>query len=224
MTELHSLLSCLPIFQNFNEVEINETMDKAVCRNIEKGEYLAHYGEVWPYMLVIDTGVVNVVKLSSEGRNLGAVSLVSGEIFLTPSFFDEGPLPASLEVKESGRVYLWHRDAILPLFQKNCDVLWAICLLLARRIRQASEYVEELAFQPVHGRLARLLLEKFGEAEDTQVAREFTLDEMGTMIGTTPVMVCKMLSRFATEGLVKVSRTQFELLDKVELEKMAGKK
>ena len=97
-------------------------------------------------------------------------------------------------------------------------------MLLARRIRQASVYIVELAFQPVHGRLARLLLEKFGEANDTQVAREFTLDEMSTMIGTTPVMVCKMLSRFAAEGLVKVSRTKFELLDRTELEKMAGKK
>jgi hypothetical protein len=45
----------------------------------------------------------------------------------------------------------------------------------------------------------------------------------GTMIGTIPVMVCKMLSRFADEGLVKVSRTQFELLNRSDLEKMAGK-
>ena len=64
-------------------------------------------------------------------------------------------------------------------------------------MRQASEFVEELAFQPVTGRLARLLLDQFKESDDPHIARQFTLDEMSTMIGTTPVMVCKLLSRFA---------------------------
>jgi hypothetical protein len=65
-----------------------------------------------------------------------------------------------------------------------------------------------------------LLLNQF-EDNDPRVARELTLDEMSTMIGTTPVMVCKLLSRFAADGFVKVSRTQFELLDRVALEKIA---
>jgi CRP-like cAMP-binding protein len=120
-------------------------------------------------------------------------------------------------------VYLWHRDKILGILQQHNEVLWELCMLLAHRIRQASEYVEELVFQPVHGRLARLLLDQFAVGDDTQVARELTLDEMSTVIGTTPIMVCKMLSRFAAEGLVKVSRTQFELLNRSELEKMAGR-
>jgi CRP-like cAMP-binding protein len=195
----------------------------AVERSLAKGEYLAHYGEFWPYILFVRSGIINVLKLSPEGRNLGALRLESGEIFLNPSFLDEGPLPASLEVKEAGTVYLWHWDKILGLLQQNNEVLWDLCMLLAHRIRQASEYVEELVFQPVHGRLARLLLDQFAVGDDTQVARELTLDEMSTMIGTTPVMVCKMLSRFAAEGLVKVSRTQFELLNRSELEKMAGR-
>lgn len=58
---------------------------------------------------------------------------------------------------------------------------------------------------------------------DPQVARELTLDEMSTMIGTTPVMVCKILSSFADQGFVNVSRTQFELLDRSGLEKISRK-
>jgi CRP-like cAMP-binding protein len=223
MNELNADLAQEPIFRHLGEEERSHLVSLAVEREIVKGEYLAHYGEAWPYMLFIQSGTISVLKLSPEGRNLGALRLGSGEIFLNPSFFDDGPLPASLEVKETGIVYIWPREKILSILMQNSEVLWDLCLWLANRIRQASEYVEELAFQPVHGRLARLLLDRFEEGDDTHVPREFTLDEMSTMIGTTPVMVCKMLSRFAAGGLVKVSRTQFELLNRSDLEKMAGK-
>jgi CRP-like cAMP-binding protein len=151
---------------------------------------------------------------------LGALRLGSGDFFISPSFFDGGPLPASLEVKEACDLYIWHQEQVLPILKQNAEVLWELCLLLTKRMRQASEFVEGLAFQPVTGRLARLLLNQF-EDDDPRVARELTLDEMSTMIGTTPVMVCKLLSRFAAEGFVKVSRTQFELLDRPALEKIA---
>ena len=224
METLKTLLNDVPILRHLSDEDRSRMASLASQKSIERGEYLAHYGEVWPYMLIVQSGAISVLKLSSEGRNLGALRLESGDFFLTPSFFDEGPLPASLEVKEAGIVHIWHRDTILGVLRQNQEALWDLCLWLAKRIRQASEYVEELAFQPVHGRLARLLLDQFEVGDDTQVARELTLDEMSTMIGTTPVMVCKMLSRFADEGLVKVSRTRFELLDREELEKRAGKK
>lgn len=175
-------------------------------------------------MFVVETGVIGVLKLSSEGRNLGALRLGSGDFFISPSFFDHGPLPASLEVKEACSILVWHQSQVLPLIKGNPEVLWGLCLLLVQRMRQASEYVEELAFQPVTGRLARLLLDQFKESDDPHIARQFTLDEMSTRIGTTPVMVCKMLSRFAANGLIKVSRTEFELLNRVDLEQLADRK
>ena len=43
-----------------------------------------------------------------------------------------------------------------------------------------------------------------------------------TMIGTTPVMVCKQIYRFAEIGLINVSRTEFRLTDQPGLEEIAG--
>lgn len=223
MERINNLLEQIRIFRHLDEQQRIQVVNLATMKNYEKGEFIAHYQEIWPHMLVVESGVISVLKLSSEGRNLGALRLETGDFFISPSFFDNGPLPASLEVKESCSVFVWHRDQVLPVTKQNNDFLWEMCLLLVQRIRQASEFVEELAFQPVTGRLARLLLDQFEEGDDEQVARELTLDEMGTMIGSTPVMVCKLLSRFAAEGLVKVSRTQFELINRQELEKRAGR-
>jgi len=211
------------VLANLNESERTMLQKFAVQRKYKKGEFVAHYGDVWPYFALVNSGMINVVKLSAEGRRLGGLKLRSGDEFWSPSLFDGEPIPAALEVGQTGIVTIWHRDHVLPIVQKNTVILWKLCLLLIKRMRQASEFVEELAFQPVTGRLARLLLDQFKEGDDPHVARQFTLDEMSTMIGTTPVMVCKMLSRFAADGLIKVSRTEFELLNRSSLKKLTDR-
>jgi CRP/FNR family transcriptional regulator len=220
MERVNALLEKIQIFRNLDGQQKAELARLATRKRFEKGEFIAHYEDIWPYLFVVESGVIGVLKLSSEGRNLGALRMGSGDFFISLSIFDGGPLPASLEVKEACDIYVWHQDQVLSILKQSTEVLWELCLLLTKRMRQASEFVEELAFQPVTGRLARLLLNQF-EDDDPRVARELTLDEMSTMIGTTPVMVCKLLSRFAAEGHVKVSRTKFELLDRPALEKIA---
>ena len=99
--------------------------------------------------------------------------------------------------------------------------MWDLVQVLARRMRHASGFVEELGFQPVAGRLARLILMMAEASDDPQINRDMTLEEMAAMTGTTSVMVCKVLSRFADEGLINVSRTDFELIDKDQLGALA---
>lgn len=135
---------------------------------------------------------------------------------------DEGPLPASLEASEPSDVFLWHGDQILSNLKRNSDALWELCTLLVQRMRKASEVVEELAFQPVASRLASLLIKEYQEQGGVLVDRNLTLDEMAAMIGTTPVMVCKILSRFADQGVIKVSRTELEFIDWEAIEKIAN--
>jgi CRP-like cAMP-binding protein len=78
----------------------------------------------------------------------------------------------------------------------------------------------KLHFQPEASRVARLLLKQHQESGVDHVERELTLDEMAAMVGTTPVMVCKVMSQFADQGLLKVSRTEIEFIDKARLEKL----
>lgn len=222
MDETRKICSELEVLRKIGPQGQAELALRAVMKTFEQNEVIAHYGDVWPYLLVAQAGIINITKVSSEGRQLGAMRLQDGDAFWSPSLLDAEPLPASLYVKDDCRVLLWHRDDILPVIQKSPAALWELCLVLTKRIRQASEFVEELSFQPVAGRLARLILTMFEESTEPQISRNMTLDEMAAMTGTTSVMVCKLLSRFASEELINVSRTDFELTDKARLEELAN--
>jgi CRP-like cAMP-binding protein len=216
----HIDLSHIPLFRQFSDQDRSDLTKIANPKSLLKEEFLAMQGQIWPYLVLIRSGVLKTHKVSPQGRSLGVLRLADGALFISPSFIDGDPLPATLEADTDCSLLLWHVDQIRPYLDKNTQALWELASLLAKRIRQASEMVEGLAFQPVTSRVAGLLLKQHQQSGDDHISRDLTLDEMAAMVGSTPVMVCKVLSQFADQGFLKVSRTEIEFIDSKELEKL----
>jgi len=221
---LMELLSHNPIFSHLNEMKKQELAELAISRSYPKGDWITHYGDIWPYLFFLEMGVVAGLKESSEGRSLMVVSLGRGEVFWGVSFFeDESPMPVSLVADEDCRIHLWSKERLLPILLQDGRMSWELTRLMIKRMLHASDIVEELAFQPVTGRLARLLLERFGDAVGDYVARDMTLDEMAARIGSTREMVCRQLYRFVDKGAIQINRTEFMITDRSVLQNLAAK-
>ena len=214
--EKHSVFSSLGVGER-------ETLAAlALRRDLKKGEALALQGELWPYLFLVAEGEIDAVKVSSEGRNLLVTTFGAGELFWGLAFFQDGaPLLATLEAHCPSRVYVWNRQQTEPIFLEHGRLGWELCRVMIQRMQRASTILEELAFQPVAGRLARLLLDHFVIAGEEVIKRELTLDEMAARIGTTREMICRALYRFADNKLIEVTRTEFFLTDKNGLLQMA---
>ncbi|HEY69902.1 MAG TPA: Crp/Fnr family transcriptional regulator [Anaerolineae bacterium] len=221
MKNIDQICPKLDVLRKLRDQDRAELTRLVIHKSYQQREIIAHHGDIWPYFMVVEKGLISITKVSAQGRLLGALRLHVGDAFWSPSFLDEKPLPASLEAKEDSRGWLWHREELLPFIRSNPEAMWDLIQVLARRMRHASGFVEELGFQPVAGRLARLILTMAETSDDPQINRDMTLEEMAAMTGTTSVMVCKLLSRFADKGMINVSRTDFELIDKDQLGTLA---
>jgi len=73
MERISELIAGVPEFSGLSDQERLELAQVAIRKSYEKNEYIAHYGDVWPYLFVVDTGLINVVKISTKGRILGAL-------------------------------------------------------------------------------------------------------------------------------------------------------
>jgi CRP/FNR family transcriptional regulator len=222
MEQLMELLSAHPVFASLDEPVCSLLTKQAVRRELEKGETLVMQGDVWPYLFLVVEGEVDAVKMSGEGRNLLVTTFGAGELFWGLAFFQDGaPLLATLEAHVQSLIYLWLRQSIEPVFIQHGRMSWELCRLMIQRMQRASAIVEGLAFQPVSGRLARLLLNDFISVGDAAITRHMTLDEMAARVVTTREMVCRALYRFADKKLIDVTRTEFVLTDKNGLAQVA---
>lgn len=210
------------LFAQMQVADRIELTRHAIRRQYHKGEFIAHYQEVWCYLLLVEEGAIDLLRESEEGRSLIVATLQPGEIFWGLAlFYEDAPSVVTLQAREATCLWLWSRDTILPFLLENGKASWELCRLLVRRMERASEILGELAFQPVAGRVARLLLDHFRDAEGDRLKRDLTLDEMAARAGTTREMVCRALYNFADKGLIHITRTEFQLTDKNGLSQLA---
>jgi CRP/FNR family transcriptional regulator len=219
MSTILKALQGNPVFQMLNKVEREEFARLAIIREFHRGEYLCHNGDAWPYLFLIDHGQIAAVKESAEGRSLLVAIFEANEIFWGPTFFiEELLMPVALMARKSSQIFIWNRQICVPFLLKNGALSWELSQLMVRRMLHASDIVEELAFQSVTGRLARLLLEQY-PSDQQAVERYLTLDEMAARTGTTREMVCRILYRFAAQGAIQINRTEFIFTNRELLEK-----
>ena len=116
---------------------------------------------------------------------------------------------------------MWSADQLIPIFKCEGSASWELSRLMIFKMMRASEILEEMTFQPVAGRLAKLLIETVQNQQNKPVTRSLTLDEMAARIGSTREMVCRFLHRFADDGIIDITRTEFRVVDSTRLAKIS---
>jgi len=116
---------------------------------------------------------------------------------------------------------LWPAESMVPIFKCEGAAAWELSRLMVYKMMRASEILEEMAFQPVAGRLAKLLIDTVRDQHDGPITRSLTLDEMAARIGSTREMVCRFLHRFADDGIIDITRTEFQVMDAKKLAHIA---
>lgn len=209
------------VFSHLNDEMLQKIQSFARVCYFKRGAWLVHHGEIWPNLFFLKRGEVLAIMESPEGRSLTLTTIHKGEVFWGLAFFIESaPMPAALEAKEECELLLWSRDELLPFILEDGRLSWELACQAIQRVQFASEIVEKLAFQPLTGRVASLLLEQFPVSQDI-VPRHLTLDEMASRVGTTREVVCRILYRFAEAGAIQINRTEFIFTDRGKLDEFS---
>lgn len=213
-------LKHIEVFQKLPDADQVILSKSARRRNLKPGEYLCHQGDIWRYVFWMATGKLRWAMLSAGGREHVLFHINADQLFWAHSFFDEQPMPASLSAVERSLVYLWHVDDIKTVLFRNPEVLWEVNKLQIAIMRRARQVIYGLAFQPVAGRLANLLLDRFRGKDESTQERDLSLSEIAATVATSPEVVCRLLHQFQEDGILEVTRTTITLCDKTSLEEL----
>ena len=142
--------------------------------------------------------------LSMSGREHVLYYIEQKNVFWGHTLLDGGPMPASLTASKPSEIIIWHSDALHPFLNRNPETLWALIRYQTKVMRQArSEIIYGLAFKPVVGRLASLILDRKGASIDEPIKRDLTLHEIATMVNSSQEVVCRILYQFQEDGLLQ---------------------
>lgn len=201
------------VFCDLPEHARNNLLKEAIRRKYRRGEYPVHQEQVWPYVIYVISGQLRWAMLSATGKEHVLFYIEPYKVFWAHSIFDGEPMPGYLYSTRNTEVLLWDQETILRTLRQYPDTMWEVTKILTRIMRQAREIIYSLAFKPVAGRLATLLLQQYKSTEQPSLERNLTLNDLAATVAATPEVVCRLLYQFQEDGILDVTRASIHIND-----------
>lgn len=163
------------------------------------------------------SGVIKVVKATPSGREIQLYRVKPGGscIISSTCLLGHSPYNARGVAQTEVRLITLPAGLFEKLIARNGDFRDFVFHLLAERIAELMQLVEEIAFHRLDQRLAKLLLNRNAPILTTH---QSLADELGSV----REIVSRLLKNFSEQGLVTLGREHITVLDRDALKRQAG--
>ncbi len=205
-----------PVFQQLPAELGAQCLAEAQAMTVPAGTVVFDAGQPCQGFPLVMKGSIRVIKPSESGRELPLYRVTPGESCLITS----GCLLGRNDYNARGVTESETTLLLLPTRRFN-ELLAQpafrdfIFHLLAERMADLMQLVEEVAFRKLDQRLAGLLL---GKGRLLHTTHQQLADELGSV----REMISRLLKGFAEQGWVRLGREQIEILDPAALRQLAG--
>jgi CRP/FNR family transcriptional regulator len=196
---------------------LQDDLDRLSPVEAPAGTVLFEDGSACAAFPLLLAGEVRVGKLAANGRTLHLYSVLPGESCV----ITQGCLLGRQHYHARGVAHSGVR--LLPMGAALFERLVAehepfrrfVFALFAERMSELMMLVDEVAFQRLDQRLARLLLQRGPRLRTTHQA-------LADDLGSVREIVTRILRHFAHDGLVELGRESIEVLDPIGLARIEG--
>lgn len=189
----------------------------AVRRPFKKGEIVCLEGQACLGLIIIESGWLTSVKISPNGREQEIRLTGPGEVANIISTMTGEVNLLTLKALEKTMVWVIDRKKLFELMAEYPLLSSFVTQKMANVIVQLLNLVEDLSLRNVEGRLANLLLTR---SQDGIVHRKewSTQEQMAASIGTTSVVLSRILNEMQDEGAIRLENRQIFILNPQVLE------
>lgn len=162
---------------------------------------------------MLTTGKIQVTKPAPNGREILLYRVEPGEtcVLTLNCLLSDVEYGARGVVSVECTGVSIPRAVFLRLIHENLNFRAFVFRTLSRRVLELMELVEEVAFNRLDQRLAKLLVSAAGNG--TSVSVEKTHQQIADELGSVREIVSRILGTFADNGLVQLERGRIRVLD-----------
>ncbi len=218
--ELHPIFGPGTCLAELDSSSLAAISAAAMRKSFEKGQFVCLEGEPCPGLIIIESGWLSSVKISPQGREQEIRLAGPGEMINEISVMAGETNLVTLKSLENSIVWVIERSEFFNLLGQHPQLNNIITQNQARLIVQMLNLIEDLSLRNVEGRLAHLLLIR---SENGVINRRYwsTQEEIASRIGTTSVVISRVLNEMQNSGAIRLDHRQIYILDHKKLEASA---
>ncbi len=213
-------LSDIEIFQDLSPREMQELDRITTMSNVQKGKVFYRPEDVTEVLFIIKQGRVQLYRISAEGKKLVITTLGAGNLFGEMALVGEQMHNTFAEAIEDCLICVMSRTDLERLILNKPQVALRVLDITGRRLHEAEERLEDMAFKGIPARLASLLL-RVREEQGSNEIKGLTHQDLAEMVGTYRETATQVLNDLKNDGLIDIGRKRIVILDAEGLEARA---
>jgi CRP/FNR family transcriptional regulator, cyclic AMP receptor protein len=200
-----SKIKKISLFSGLAASEIQRLEACTQHKTYNRGEWVLHKGNTGSQLLFLARGKLQVVDLSSDGREVGLNFLTEGDYFGELSVIDGLPRLASIKAILRSEIVTLPRHEALKLFLHHPPATEQILVKMATSIRRAAEYRSILSINNAYQRVYALIWKMCTVSPGglTQVEQIPTQLEMAKMVNTSRETVSRAIQYLVSHNIVE---------------------
>ena len=211
-----------PIWKKLSLDQQNWLLDSLIFRTVKRGTMLHNGDAGCTGLLLVKSGQLRAYILSEEGREITLYRLLEGDmcLFSAACMLNSIQFDVFVRAERPSSVVHIPPEIYKSLMQASLAVANYTSELMASRFSDVMWLLDQILNKKIDERLAALLLEEAGLAEDS--ALHLTHDQLARHLGTAREVVTRMLKYFQSEGLVSLERGVILLRAPAHLQEIAA--
>ena len=211
-------LSETDLFQDLRERDLDEIERSTAMSSCTRGRVFFTPGETGEVLFILKSGRVNLYRMTPEGKKLVIATIEPGTVFGEMSLIGQGMFDSFAEAAEDCTLCVMSRVDVDRLLREHPSVSVRLLELLARRLRETQERLQDVAYKSVPARIATTLLRLSREGEEPV---RLSHQDIAEMVGTYRETATRILNELRAEGMIELKRMRIVVLDADTLDAVA---
>lgn len=208
----------MELFQSLPPEDVAELERIITVRSMKKGKIFYRPGDEGDSIYILKKGMVQLYRISPEGKKLVIYTLHDGALFGEMSLLGQRVHNLFAEAVTDCEVCTMHRADLERVILTRSQVGLRMLEIVGSRMRETENQLEALSFKSIPARLAALLLRL---ARDEDVVSGLTHQDIAEMIGTYRETTTQTLNDMKAAGILEIGRRRIIILDKDALREIA---
>lgn len=209
-----------PLFSHLDDSEVDAILAEARVVSYSEGAHIFAKGDPGDSMMAVLHGRVAISDPSSDGRQVLLTVFREGDVFGEMALIDGKERSANATAAAACDLLVVPRQSFLRLLEHRPDVCLGLMIVLCDRLRRTNEQVEDFAFLGLERRIAKLLLHRLAEMDQTAALRlsiRISQRSLGELVGGSRERINKILHEWRRSGIIALEHGSIQICDRQAL-------
>ncbi len=226
--ERRGLLARAPLFSGLSDRELGDLARVTRAKRLRPREELFHKGDEGSCVYVVASGALKVLTTSDEGDDVVFHIMGPGELIGEMAFLAHTPRTATVAALSEAAVLVIDWRDFFAFLHSHPDASIKLLSVLAERLKNVSELVEDTLFLNLPVRLAKKLVYYAGiygepaQGGGVRISLRLSQEEWGDLVGATRESINKQLRAWSEQGIVRSEKGFLVIRRQESLERLAG--